>query len=262
MRTMNGIDLDRLASNLRFYACFIPIIFRDAHRARHGAYTDRLWAQGSIKTRRCLEKAGLKITVTGLDHIRALETPCIFIANHMSMLETVVLPGIVRPLTPVTFIVKESLVHYPIFKHVMISRNPVVVTRTDPRADFQTVMEEGKRRLDDGISMIVFPQTTRATAFDRTKFNSIGVKLARRANVPVIPIALRTDAWRLGKPPLKDLGILDPRVPAYFAFGAPIPVEGRGTAAHEQVLTFIESHLDAWGLPPVRSEGRAEPRGV
>ncbi len=51
--------------------------------------------------------------------------------------------------------------------------------------------------------------------------------------------------------PIKDVGILDPRVPVHFAFGAPITVEGRGTVAHEKVLEFIESHLEDWGLPAV-----------
>ena len=94
-----------------------------------------------------------------------------------------------------TFVIKESLKRYPLFKHVMLARKPIVVTRTDPRADLQTVLEQGKDCIERGLSVIIFPQTTRTVDFQRKRFNSIAVKLARRANVPVVPIALRTDGW-------------------------------------------------------------------
>ena len=47
----------------------------------------------------------------------------------MSSLETMVLPAIVQPIKHVTFVVKASLLNYPIFKYVMRSRDPVAVTR-------------------------------------------------------------------------------------------------------------------------------------
>ena len=58
--------------------------------------------------------------------------------------------------------------------------------------------------LRNGMSVIIFPQTTRIMDFDRKQFNSMGVKLAKRAQVPVVPIALKTDAWGVGKW-IKDL---------------------------------------------------------
>jgi len=118
-------------------------------------------------------------------------------------------------------------------------------------------MEGGMRRLAEDRSLIVFPQTTRTLEFDRQEFNSVGVKLARRAGVPVVPIALRTDAWALSKRFIKDFGRLDPAQDVHFAFGAPIRVTGRGAEAQERCVAFIEDHLEAWGLPPVRREADA-----
>ncbi len=60
----------------------------------------------------------------------------------------------------VTFVVKESLVKHPLFGDVMRSRNPIVVGRTDPRKDFEAVMNEGAEKLSKGISIIIFPQST------------------------------------------------------------------------------------------------------
>jgi 1-acyl-sn-glycerol-3-phosphate acyltransferase len=242
----------RWLPSLRHYTALLSIIFRSARMAKRGIYDDERWAETSQDARRALEIAGVKISVDGLDHVAALDGPCVFVGNHMSMLETVVLPGFVQPLRPVTFVVKEALIRTPVFKHVMLSRDPIVVTRRDIRADFKTMMEGGKRRLGENRSLIVFPQTTRTRTIDRDQFNSIGVKLARRAGVPLVPIAIRSDAWGMAKFFIKDFGRIDPSIPVNIAFGEPMTIAGRGTEEHKQVLEFIEGHLERWGLPPAQ----------
>jgi 1-acyl-sn-glycerol-3-phosphate acyltransferase len=164
----------------------------------------------------------------------------------MSTLETFVLPAIIASLKPVTFVVKEALVDTPIFKYVMRSRDPITVGRANPREDLKAVLEGGTERLNAGISIIIFPQTTRFLDFDPRKFNTIGMKLARRANVPVVPVALKTDAWGNGKI-LKDFGKMDPSKKVHFSFGEPLVIKDRGTEEQEKVLEFIGSRLKEWG---------------
>jgi 1-acyl-sn-glycerol-3-phosphate acyltransferase len=164
----------------------------------------------------------------------------------MSTLETFTLPGTLVPIRPVTFVVKQSLVDYPIFGHVMRSRDPITVGRTNPREDLKAVLEGGTDRLARGISIVIFPQTTRRPVFDPAEFNSIGVKLAKRAGVPIVPIALKTDAWSNGTL-AKDYGPIKPSRTAHFAFGPPLAVTGRGEAEHEEIVRFITRHLIIWG---------------
>jgi 1-acyl-sn-glycerol-3-phosphate acyltransferase len=163
----------------------------------------------------------------------------------MSALETFILPAIIQPLKDVTFVVKKSLVDYPVFKHVMRSRDPIAVSRENPRDDFKAVMEGGVQRLNAGRSIIVFPQTTRTNVFDPKGFNTIGIKLAHKANVPVVPIALKTDAWGTGKI-IKDFGKIDPTKRVYFAFGEPLWIKDRGAEEHNKVIEFISSKLKEW----------------
>jgi len=242
----------RYLPSARHYATFLGIVFRAASLAKRGVYDDECWAASSHDVRRSLETVGVTISADGLDRVVALDGPCVFVCNHMSMLETLVLPGFIQPLRPMTFVVKEALVEYPVFKHIMRSRDPILVTRTDPRADFKAMMEGGARRLEENRSLVIFPQTTRTCTFDRDQFNSIGVKLARRAGVPLVPIATRSDAWGISKWLVKDFGRIDPKKPVHFAFGEPLTVTGRGAEAQEQALVFIEEHLEQWGLPPAR----------
>ncbi|HTU03505.1 MAG TPA: lysophospholipid acyltransferase family protein, partial [Candidatus Sulfotelmatobacter sp.] len=130
--------------------------------------------------------------------------------------------------------------------HVMRSRDPIVVGRVNPREDLKAVLEGGAERLARGVSIVVFPQTTRTPVFDPAEFNTIGVKLAKRAGVPVVPLALKTDAWGEGRL-IKDLGRIDPSKTVHFAFGAPRCIAGRGSEEHEEIVRYISAHLAAWG---------------
>ena len=187
----------------------------------------------------------MDVTVEGLDILRKLDSPCVFIGNHMSTLETMVLPGIIQSFLEVTFVVKESLVQYPVFKHVMRSRDPVLVGRVNPREDLRTVLEGGQEKLRGGTSMIIFPQTTRSLGLDLEQFNTIGIKLARRAQVPVVPVALKTDAWGIGRI-VKEFGRIDLSKRVRFAFGEPVTISGSGKEEHESVIEYISGKLKEW----------------
>ncbi|MBF0557573.1 MAG: 1-acyl-sn-glycerol-3-phosphate acyltransferase [Nitrospirae bacterium] len=229
-----------------FYRRMAAIVLRSSSRAKRGRYGDQGWSDSSREIMEALEQVGVIIEVTGGDVLINTGGPCVFIGNHMSTLETFILPCIVEPYKDVTFVVKQSLIDYPVFRHVMRSRHPVVVGRTNPREDLRAVLEGGTERLNAGRSIIIFPQTTRTPVFDAASFNTIGIKLAKKAGVPVVPIALRTDAWGNGKH-LKDFGRIDPSRAVYFAFGEPMAVKGNGAEEHRKVIDFITCNLKTWG---------------
>jgi 1-acyl-sn-glycerol-3-phosphate acyltransferase len=235
----------RKAPTWVFYKKVFDVVRRASKLSRKGAYTGEKWIQSSLNILHGLESVGVTFEIENLRAFKNLESPCVFVGNHMSILETFVLPCLIRPARRVTFVVKESLLAYPLFKHVMISRNPIVVGRTNPKEDLKSVLEGGKERLSRNISIVVFPQTTRSVYFDARKFNTLGVKLAKRENVPVIPIAIRTDAWGLGKW-IKDFGKISPAKPVRFCFGDPLVVTSNGKEAHEFIVRFIKSKLTAW----------------
>lgn len=228
-----------------YYLKMLKIVLDGSRIAKRGMYDSHEWLRSSWRILRALESVGVRMHVEGMLHITSFDGPSVFISNHMSTLETFVLPIIIHPVKPITFVIKPSLMDYPLFGHIMRSRRPIVVTRDNPRQDLVTVLEKGLERLRDGISVVLFPQTTRSRSFDPAQFNSLGVKLAKNAGVPVTPIALRTDAWGNGIR-FKDFGPIDPSRPVRMAFGAPLAIRGNGKAEHDSVITHIQNHITTW----------------
>ena len=237
--------ISRLIPTVIFYLRLTWVVLRSAAIARFGNYDGKAWVQSSLKVKNWLEKAGVTIEITGVRHLQEGEGPVVIVGNHMSMMETMVLPGIVQPLRPVTYVIKESLLHYPVFKYIMRSRNPIAVTRTNPRQDLKTVMQEGAQKLSENISIIVFPQTTRTQQFDPTQMSSIGVKLAKKAGVPIVPLALKTDCWENGLV-AKDFGKINGNKKAHFSFGKAMRVSGKGDVEQEAINQFIVEKLAQW----------------
>ncbi len=243
----------RVFPSLSFYFRLLGPFIWLCRRSAKGMCDDSAWIHGSLRVSELLEETGCSIYVDGMRHIDSVDGPCIFVANHMSTLETFMLPSIIRPRRPVTFVLKSSLVNLPFFGGVIRSRNPIVVGRENPRKDLVTILEEGTQRLKKGISLIIFPQSTRAKIFSPEHFNSIGVKLAKRAGVPIVPLALKTDAWGQGKL-VKDLGLITPKLPIRYSFGKPLHVEGTGKNEHKQICDFIGTKMADW----IASDGMAD----
>ncbi len=238
--------LSKLLPTLTFYIRAISIVQKASCAAKRGNYDSVDWHNSSAATVKALEKTGCHFEVTGIEHLQGIDRPIIFIGNHMSTLETFVLPSLIMPQGhDLTYVIKRSLVEYPIFGHVVNTRDPVVVDRDNPRDDLKVVMEEGARRLDQGRSLIIFPQHTRTVDFDPKQFNSIGIKLAQRTGSIVIPVALLTWAWSAGKM-IKDFGPIIPSRTVHFAFGEPMEITGKGQEEQKAIVDFIQRHLKKW----------------
>ncbi|MCH2181084.1 MAG: 1-acyl-sn-glycerol-3-phosphate acyltransferase [Mariniblastus sp.] len=233
---------------LAYYPRFFNVVRSAGSLAKRNQYHGEQWCASSWNVLRHLEDVGVRFRIGGMQNIAQLESPCLIAGNHMSTLETNILPGVIRPHRKVTFVIKQSLLKVPWFGHVLRSRKAIAVSQTDPRADLRTMLEDGESRLAEGMSIVVFPQGTRTPTFDPKQFNSIGIKLAKRADVPIIPMALKTDAWELGKY-VSDIGRIDPSKNVYIEFGKPLTVEGRGNDTQQAIIDFVSDHLENWNSP-------------
>jgi 1-acyl-sn-glycerol-3-phosphate acyltransferase len=231
-----------------YYSRLMVLIGGSSWVAKRGGYSNEQWCRDSHSVFGIVESAGGRLHCSGLKKMARQSGPFVFIANHMSMLDTLLLPGLILPFHRATFVIKEGLLHYPVFGWMMKAVNPIAVKRQNPRKDLKTVLEEGQRHLSQNCSVVIFPQATRSVSFDPATFNTLGIKLARKAGVPVVPVVLKTDFQQNGKY-IKEMGPVLPKQPVHVRFGGPMIVEGNGHSTHLAVIDFIETHLRKWHIP-------------
>ena len=221
-----------------FYLNFIKKLFRTRKAVIQGEGMKPV-LQGSGEVIGMCEAVGGRLEITGLDNIRSVSGGVVIAANHQSTLETLLFPTIMDGLKPVTFVVKKSLVTGWAFGPIMRLFNPIALDRKEPKVDLDKVMKEGTAALQEGKTVVLFPQGTRCKGFDPATFNSLAVKLAKRAGVPVVPCAVKTDFWENGKI-LSTIGDIYPSRTIHMAFGPAITVDGAGKKEQRQLLDFID----------------------
>lgn len=178
-------------------------------------------------------------------HYTQQATPVIILANHMSSLETIattLFAGITRG---VSFVSKQSVMRYPVFKHIFAKLYPVLVGRENPREDFKIVLKQCAHLLEMGRNIVIFPQGTRDKYCRDSSFSSIGVKLAKATGAPIVPLALKTDAWGVGKY-VRNMGYLRP-LPIRYTFFEPIFVRSAtGKEEHALSVRIITEQVQQW----------------
>lgn len=211
--------------------------------------TDR-WAHFCFECVRSAEGYGTPVTLEGWNQRKDYDGPVVYLANHMSTLETILLPAVLLTYGPFNTVVKASLAHLPCLERASAHMGLVPVTRTNPRADLMTIFKVGCERIARGESFLIFAQGTRQPVFSRAGWSSIGAKLAEKAGVPVMPIALKTDILPTrpeGKGWAKDFGTVDPSKDIRVACG-PV-LAGKAREMHQASFDWIKAKLDSWGLP-------------
>lgn len=242
----------------RFYAVGLGGLICDGCRhVRTHSFTQKHFAVLSHHMVYNAEATGATVSFEGFQHLASLGgKPAVIVANHMSLVETMILPGGLFAFNDVTVVAKRSLTRYPGFGSILACVRPILLDRENPRQDLADVLAQGAELLKDGLSILLFPQGHRSAVFDPKGFNSLGAKLARKAGVPLIPVACKTDFARQGFGPFKDLGPIDPSKPIRFACGPVIDPSTPQREMQDRCIDHIASTLRAWGMPV--ADGAAE----
>ncbi len=116
------------------------------------------------------------------------------------------------------------------------------------------MLTQGKQRLEEGLSVLIFPEGTRVTPGSRKRYNKSGAVIACRAGVPVVPVAHNAGERWPGRHWVKNPGRLA------LVVGEPIETAGR---TPEEVLAETEAWIEATlaeisGVPRP-AEGAAPP---
>lgn len=241
-----------LGSRIYFFYKYLRITFKMHSYAKANKFhEDEFMLYGHL-TFKLLEDVGGKFRIEGIDNLKKVkDEPVVFVANHMSTMETMIFPSLVVPIKKTVGVMKEGLLDFPIFGIIMRATKAITVGRVNPREDLKAVLTEGQELLKSGTSIFIFQQSHRHPIFDPEKFSSLGIKLAQKAGVKIVPIALKTDFWGNGKI-IRDFGPIRKKEKIYLSIGEPISIEKYGKGTNAEVIKFIQNKLKEWKHNPAK----------
>lgn len=222
--------------------------------SRLGCLANPLWEETCFSAITCAETLGIRVMFEGWRNRSDYRGPVVYVCNHMSMFETIMLPPVLLTFGSYVVVVKESLAHMPFLgKRETDFMGLLPISRSNPREDLLKVLDVGVEKIKSGVSLWVFPQGSRMKTFDYAYFSSIGAKVAERAQCPICPLVIDTRCM-----PVRDTGILrnvfrdfgsvDTSYDVKCKCGPLVPV-AKSKVMHNQVFDWMAQQLSDWGLP-------------
>lgn len=129
--------------------------------------------------------SGIKLNVSGVENIPD-DKGVVFVGNHSSIFDIVVFWGAMKK--PVAFVAKSSIKKVPLLYTWMKLDHCVFLNRDDPREAIKTITE-ATENVKKNINMFIFPEGTRSKDGMMGEFKNGSLKIASRANAPVVPVA-------------------------------------------------------------------------
>ena len=176
---------------------------------------------------------GVNYEVIGLENLP--KTPYVALSKHQSPWETYFLQYF---LSPISIVLKRELLSLPFFGWGLRLTDPIAIDRGNPKQALKQTLEQGKQRLDNNISVLIFPEGTRIKPGQQGKFARGGANIAVAAGVPVVPIALNAGEFWPSDSYLKFPGKITVKI------GKPISSsEFNSREITEQAKAWIDSEV-------------------
>jgi 1-acyl-sn-glycerol-3-phosphate acyltransferase len=169
-----------LWSSTIVYAPFVLLSFPFPLRSRYRFATT--WAHFNIWWLKWT--CGLDYRVEGHEHIP--DSAAIVFCKHQSTWETLALVGF---LPYQVWLMKRELLKIPLFGWGLALMRPIAIDRRGGRKAVSQLIEQGRRNLEAGRWVVIFPEGTRVAPGETGRYGIGGAALARESGYPVIPVA-------------------------------------------------------------------------
>jgi 1-acyl-sn-glycerol-3-phosphate acyltransferase len=138
---------------------------------------------------------GVKVVISGQENIPS--QPLVILSNHQSPWETIFL---YQFFSPVSAILKKELLSIPLFGWSLALLKPIAIDRKRKLTARQAILDQGKNRLEQNISILIFPEGTRVKVGENKKYQSGGAVLAIDSGAAVLPVSHNAGYfWPSGK---------------------------------------------------------------
>jgi 1-acyl-sn-glycerol-3-phosphate acyltransferase len=137
-------------------------------------------------SRYCIFITGAKLKISGEENIPKDNIYCV-VSNHQGMLDIPILMSIF-PWT-LGFIAKKELIFFPILNFWMMAVGCIFLDRKRTKAAI-SVFKKGVELLQSAHPIAIFPEGTRSKGKAVAEFKSGALKLAQKAQAPIIPVSI------------------------------------------------------------------------
>jgi len=175
---------------------------------------------------------GVDCKVQGRENIPQ-DQATIIMANHQSTWETLAFATIFPPLT---WVLKRELLKVPFFGWGVRLIKPIAIDRSAGRSAVDQVKVQGKDRLDEDISLVIFPEGTRVNPGESKPYKVGGSVMATYTGYPVLPVAHNAGASWPRMSYIKKPGTIT------VSIGKPISTRGKEP---EVLLKEVETWINA-----------------
>ncbi len=184
---------------------------------------------------------GIRHRVEGLEHIP--QVPAIIMCKHQSAWETLALQ-LVFP--PQVWVLKRELLWIPIYGWGLASMQPIAIDRSSNIRAFRQIVDQGTKRLQAGLWVVIFPEGTRVRAGEKGVYQPGGGLLAEKSGYPVVPVAHNAGYLWPRKSFVKYPGTITMRIGP--------PIESRGKKA-KQITGETEDWIERNAPAPPETSG-------
>jgi 1-acyl-sn-glycerol-3-phosphate acyltransferase len=163
------------------YAPLVMLLFWLPYRTRYRFAT--LWGYFIIAAAHLL--CGIRYRVEGRENLP--DGAIIILSKHQSTWETFAYPRLFH--FPQVWVLKRELMWIPFFGWGLATLAPIAINRGAGRQAVRQIIDQGRKRLESGKSVVLFPEGTRVPSGYRRRYGLGGGVLAAETGYPVVPVA-------------------------------------------------------------------------
>lgn len=175
---------------------------------------------------------GIHYQVKGIENLP--DAPAILLCKHQSAWETIFLLTITP--RPLIYVLKKELLQLPFFGWSLAMLGMIGIDRKLGMRAFRQVILEGKKRLNNGQWIGMFPEGTRTAVGEQGEYKGGGTRLATSTNSVIIPIALNSGECWPKNSFIKIPGTIT------VSIGPPISPD---KMSHGALMNLVESWIEA-----------------
>lgn len=189
---------------------------------------------------------GIKYELLGAENIPK-DRAAVILCKHQSAWETLALQEI---FPGVLFVWKKELKLLPFFGWALAITPSISIDREAGKAAMKSLLDQGRLRLNEqGYSIAIFPEGTRAAPGTHKRYKIGGAFLAAKTGAPVVPVALNSGEFWGRNAFLKEPGVVTVSIgPVIETDGpdgklSPDEINARAEAWIEGEMRRISPHL-------------------